>query len=111
MGLFGLIVIGSGLWRFFSAEGGYNGLWFGIVMGGLALISAGLLFVQKTKPGIILGSFSILLVGGWFGYESFVKKGIANSEARQIIVIAATIIAGALMIYFTTRSAAKQNSN
>ncbi len=105
MGLFGLTVLGSGLWRFFSADGGHAGLWFGIVMGGLAFLSASLFFVRRTGPGILFAAISILLVGGWFGYESFIKKGFANSEIRQLIVIGMTVIAATLMIGSITRSA------
>ncbi len=105
MGLFGLTVLGSGLWRFFSADGGHAGLCFGIVMGGLAFLSASLFFVRRTGPGILFAAISILLVGGWFGYESFIKKGFANSEIRQLIVIGMTVIAATLMIGSITRSA------
>ena len=88
--VFGLSVITSGLWRYFSAEGGEAGLWFGLVMGGLALVAAGLFFTRKQLPATILVWLCIAFVGGWFCYESFIKKGFANAETRQLIIIGLT---------------------
>jgi len=98
VGLFGLPVIASGLWRFFSAEGGHAGLWFGIVMGCTASGSAVLFHSSQIRIAIGLAWLAILLVGGWFSYESFVKKGLESAETRQLIIIGITIAAAGWMV-------------
>ena len=95
---FGLIVLASGLWRYFGAEGGTNGLWFGVVMGGVAMASGGLFRIGMATAAGVLAWVSIALVGGWFGYEALIKKGITVAEPRQLIVIAVTILASLAMI-------------
>lgn len=90
--IFAVAVIASGLWRFFSAEGGQAGLWFGLLMGGLGLVAASLFATGKPRAGTILAWICLSLVGGWFCYESFVKKGFANAETRQLIIISITIL-------------------
>jgi len=101
MGFFGTTVIISGLWRFFSAEGGHAGLWFGLVMGGLAWISAGLFHFRRDRFANVIGWTSIAFVQGWFMYESFIKKALGDAEIRQLIVIAiSTMTAAAMAIAF-----------
>ena len=93
LGLFGISVVTSGLWRFFSAEGGHAGLWFGLVMGGLAIFAAFLFLKDKVGPALLAGWLSLVFVGGWFCYESLIKKGIENAEPRQLIIIGITFSA------------------
>ncbi len=85
---FGSVVFASGLWRYFGAEGGSNGLWFGVVMGGLAVASGVLFHVRKKSAANLTAWLAILFVGGWFGYEALIKKGITVAEPRQLMVIA-----------------------
>ena len=103
-GTFGLAVIGSGLWRFFSADGGHAGLWFGIVMGGLALVSAWLSWLGRTRTAAVLIGLCLVFVGGWFTYESFVKKGLAEAEPRQLMIIVLTILTTIALLLQTARS-------
>ena len=90
--IFGVVVIGSGLWRFLTAEGGSTGLWFGVVMGGLGLLSSGLFAARVNLAAHGLAWICLVLVGGWFGYEALIEKGIADAEPRQLIVIVVTLI-------------------
>ncbi len=99
---FGLCVIASGLWRFLSAEGGHAGLWFGLVMGSASLLSSWLFLKDRVVPARVLIWTSLVIVGGWFSYESFIKKGLANAELRQLIIIGVTLVT-ALCILFTSR--------
>lgn len=98
MALFGCSVVASGLWRYFSAAGGNAGLWFGLVMGVLALLAAWFFYSSKPIVGHAFAWIAILFVGGWFCYESFVKKGIENAEPRQLIIIGITFAAAGWMI-------------
>ena len=95
---FGLAVLTSGFWRYFSAEGGHAGLWFGVVMGGLALTGSWLFLQGRITLASTATWTSLAFVGGWFVYESFVKKGLADAETRQLLIIALTTIAIVTMI-------------
>lgn len=97
--IFGLAVVGSGLFRFLSREGGVNGLWFGLVMGGLALAGAHFLARGRSGIGLPLAWCALVFVAGWFGYEALVQKGIAAAEVRQLLILLtalATIVVLAL---------------
>lgn len=109
MGLFAVSVITSGLWRFFSAEGGHAGLWFGLVMGGSALLAAGLFLKSKTVPAMIVGWLSLLFVGGWFCYEALIKKGLEIAETRQLIIIGITFAAAGWLAWSMWRAKSPSN--
>lgn len=108
MALFALVVVASGFYRVLSADGGQTGLWFGITMGGMALCSCWLLVTENQRPGFFVAWLCILVVGGWFAYESFVKKGIANAEPRQLIVIGVALIT-ALALLLRNNPASPEN--
>lgn len=86
---FGGVVILSGFYRYFvEANGGENGLWFGLVMGGIALIAAMLQRTRSFLAGDCLAVVTSLLVGGWFCYENFAK---GKHELRMYLMILAAI--------------------
>lgn len=93
MAIHGLVVVGSGLYRWFSADGGIKGLLFGVAMGGLSLFAASLLQrgVQRAGRGMAIGS--LLLTGGWFSWEVLVRSGFAEADPRHLIVLGATLVA------------------
>lgn len=91
LALYGLIVVGSGMLRYFGQDGGETGLWFGIVMGTLALIAAAFFKFDRKLPGHLIVWPTIAIVGGWFFYEALIKKGFAHSETRQLVVIAVSV--------------------
>lgn len=88
---YGLAVGASGLYRYISQEGGEKGLWFGLVMGSLGCVSGLALASGRTRSGYAGSLVTLLLVGGWFGYEVCVLKGLANAEIRQILILAASL--------------------
>lgn len=96
--LYALAVIASGLWRFATQEGGEKGLWFGLVMGGLGLVGAGLLRAGRTRVGMGFAIVTLAFVGGWFAYESFVDKGLAHAEPRQLIILALSVVVAACLL-------------
>lgn len=95
--LFGLAVIASGCWRYFGQEGGDKGLWFGVVMGTLALLAA-LSMGRRPAMATLLAWISVLFVGGWFGYEALIKKGWADAEPRQLIVLGCSIVTAGVLL-------------
>ena len=98
IGCFGLAVIASGFWRFLSAKGGHTGLWFGIVMGSVAF-GAGILFVrQQNVVANIVAWLCLALVGGWFFYEALIKKGWAQAEVRQLIIIGVALLTAVVFV-------------
>lgn len=85
--VYGVSVIASGLYRFLSEEGGDKGLWFGIVMGSLALIAAVLMAVKESWWfGFGLALLSVLFVGGWFINEAWITKGFKVGPRMHIII-------------------------
>ena len=82
----------SGVWRVMSAEGGSTGLGFGLVMGGVAWLSAALYWFRQSVAAKVVALFCLVVVGGWFTYESFFRKGFANAELRQLLVIFVSLV-------------------
>ena len=90
--LYGAVVVASGILRVVLADGGSTGLWFGLVMGGVAWLGGILYWFDRRGLAKGLAIFCVVLVGGWFGYESFLRKGYADSEIRQLVVIVFSIV-------------------
>jgi hypothetical protein len=86
MVLYASALAASGCWRYVAQPDGGKGLWFGLVMGALALGAAWLL-ATKRQGGLPLAYAVVALAGGWFVYESFVRKGLASAEPRQLLMI------------------------
>lgn len=86
---FGIAVIVSGLYRFFMEPDGATGLWFGLVMGGVALVAAQLQRTRFSTVGIGMGFAVALLVGGWFCFEVFGKG--EHAIRRYLIILAALV--------------------
>ena len=95
---YGVIVIASGLLRFFGADGGSTGLWFGFVMGTIALIAAWGFNSSKPLLAVAFAWIAVAVVGGWFFYEALIKKGLAQAEPRQLFVIAASIAVAVVLL-------------
>lgn len=91
MFVYSLGVLASGLFRYFSREGGEKGLWFGVVMGAIGLLSAKLLASGRRTPGLVVSALTLVFVGGWFFYEVLILKGLNQAESRQILVLGASI--------------------
>ena len=98
LAVYSVSVIASGLVRFLFAEGGSTGLIFGLVMGAIGLVGSGLIVFKWPVAGSLVCGAVILLVGGWFCYESFIKKGIEQAELRQLIIIGLSGLASAWVL-------------
>lgn len=99
--LYGGVVIASGVWRVLFAEGGATGLWFGLVMGGFAWLSAALYGFGKSVAAKGAALFCLLVVGGWFTYESFFRKGFSNAEFRQLLVIVVSLLVAVVLSWLS----------
>ena len=95
--IYGLLVIGSGVWRYLERPDGEKGLWFGVVMGAIALVASFCFRINRTAAGWATIWLSILFVGGWFIYEALIKKGFSVAEPRMLAIIGLTVVTA---IYF-----------
>jgi len=102
--LYGAVVMASGIWRVVSAEGGSTGLWFGLVMGSIAWLSGVLYWNDKRQLANAMALCCIAVVGGWFGYESLLKKGYAHAEIRQLVVIVLSVVTVVVLCWLATKS-------
>ena len=107
--VYGLAVIASGMVRYFGQEGGATGLWFGLIMGLLAITAAIFFHFSKKILGHCLIWSSLLVVGGWFVYEALIKKGLAEAEPRQLMIIGISIVVAIVMTKSNAKSNAKSN--
>lgn len=92
IGVFGLAVIAGGLIRyFFSVDPSTNGLYFGLVMGGTALLGAALAWVNQLLAARLVTAFAAAVVVLWFGYDMFKDLSsnfkITEAEIRKTIVL------------------------
>src|SRR5262245_21694261 len=96
LGVFGLANIVSGLWRFLSTDGGHNGLYFGLVTGGIALVGAILAWFGQMLAGRIVGTLAATGVLLWFCYDLYkdlaANPTIGQQEIRKLIVIAIGVV-------------------
>jgi hypothetical protein len=99
---YGLAVIASGLYRVLAEEGGEKGLWFGLVMGTLALGAACLLWVNRPLIGYILAWIVVAFVGGWFIYETSVQNGFGHGDFRMYLIIALSLLEAVVLCLPTT---------
>lgn len=86
---FAVAIILSGLYRYLMEPGGVKGLWFGAVMGVLALLAARLQRAQQPLAGHLLAFLVAVFVGGWFVFENFVQ---AKHEPRMYLMIVLSVI-------------------
>lgn len=96
--VFAVVVLASGIYRYASAPGGVEAIWFGVVMGAIAGGSSLAFFLGWRALGIGLGAFAVLTVGGWFVYEALIQKGLAVAERRQLALIVVSIVVGGVLV-------------
>jgi len=109
--LFGTAVITSGLLSLLGREGGTAGLKFGLVMGGLALVAALLLWMNLRLPGTAVAWLAVAFVGGWFIYDAFIKRGFGQGDLRKYVMVALSLAAAIVLCWPTKRSAATTREN
>jgi uncharacterized membrane protein (UPF0136 family) len=94
--IFGLTAIGVGLWRHFEA-GSPAALWFGIVMGSIAITGALLLKLKTKIPGYILIWLALCFVVGFFIHRT-VSKGADEFTIRVAIILAMSAVELVVML-------------
>ncbi|MDY0165599.1 MAG: hypothetical protein RBS80_03600 [Thermoguttaceae bacterium] len=95
--IYGLAVLGSGLLSLLAAEPGKAGLWFGVVMGGLALVASLLLYVRLRYLGMGVAWVAVGFVGGWFIYDVFFQRGLGQGDVRKYAVLVLTLLVAAVL--------------
>lgn len=106
--IYGIIVIASGGYRYYSQPDGHKALYFGMVMGALAMAAGLLLCAGKTVVAHMVGFLSVTFVAGWFLFESLVKDG-GSREPRLLIVAAISLFQAAFAV-MTLRNGARSNA-
>ena len=86
-GVFGLAVIASGVIRMLTDVKGQNGLYFGLVMGGIALAAAALAAMRQILAARIVASFAIAVVVLWFGNDLSKNFSFGEAGIRKMILI------------------------
>ena len=101
---YGLFLISSGVYRF-SVAGSKNALWFGIVMGALALIAGILTLKKPNKIAYYIQLVVIVFVGGFF-----IKKITGDLEGDSFLRVISLIIGSVLMAIITIMGIRKKES-
>lgn len=102
IGAFGLAVIASGVIRMLTDARGHNGLYFGLVMGSIALVAAVLAVKRQFLLARIVAGFAIAVVVLWFAFDMYKDLSrqfkIGEPEIRKTVLI---ILGVALTIIMT----------
>ena len=96
--VYGLMVIGAGLWRHLQTGNSPQAVWFGVVMGGAAIIGVGLLSLSTRIPGYLLICSSLCFVVGWFLRRAFSGHPDGTS-VRVILILAACVIEVCVLLW------------
>jgi len=83
--LYGLSAMAVGIWRHLQTGNSPQAAWFGIAMGLLAIIGAGLLLLRNRVPGYLVISLSLCFVGGWFLRRML--SGHPDGTSLRVIII------------------------
>jgi len=88
---YGLTAIAVGLWRHLQTGDSPQAVWFGVVMGAIAMAGAMLLQRQNRIPAYLLILVSLGFVGGWF-LNRMISGHSDGKSIRVIIILAACAI-------------------
>lgn len=88
--VYGIWLIGSGVYRYMDAPDGKNALGFGIFTGGLALIGALLFKLEKPLAAKVVTTIAILFVLGFF--VTMIVKGTYPLNVRIGSTIALSVL-------------------
>lgn len=112
IGLFGLAVIASGVIRMLTDARGHNGLYFGLVMGGIALIGAVLAGVNRLLLARIIAGFAVSVVLLWFSFDMYKDLSrnfkIGEPEIRKSVLIVLGVALAVIMAW-PVRGAVESN--
>lgn len=107
--IYGAAVLGSGLLSLLDSEPGKAGLWFGVVMGGLALVASLLMCARLQRLGMGVAWVTVAFVGGWFIYDIFFRRGVVQDDPRKHAVVVLTLIM-AMVLGTSTRKNAEMSA-
>ena len=108
--IYGCVVIGIGLWRHLQTGSSPKALWFGLVMGVIAISGGILLMLKKHIPAYIATFIAFGFVGGYFGYRILTHPSDGVTSIRVWIVFAATIVAAILLVIPSSKNNAGQSA-
>lgn len=112
VGLFGLAVIASGVIRMLTDANGQNGLYFGLVMGSIALAGAVLAGVNQLLLARIVAGFAVAVVLLWFSFDMYKDLSrnfkIGEPEIRKSVLIVLGLTLAVIMA-LPARGAGKPN--
>jgi peptidoglycan/LPS O-acetylase OafA/YrhL len=101
IGVFGMAVIASGVIRMMTDANGQNGLYFGLVMGGIALVGAVLAAINQVRLARVVAGFAVAVVLLWFVYDMYKDLSrsfkIGEPEIRKSVLIVLGIVLTVLM--------------
>jgi peptidoglycan/LPS O-acetylase OafA/YrhL len=91
IGVFGLAVSASGVIRMLTDANGQNGLYFGLVMGSIALAGAVLAGVNRPLLARLVAGFAVAVVLLWFSFDMYKDLSrnfkIGEPEIRKSVLI------------------------
>ncbi len=108
--VFGLVTAAVGVWRHVETGSNPQALWFGVVMGAVALIGGLLLLRGWRWTGLLVAAVALAFVGGWFLRRVFTghEEGLSH---RVITILAACAVEALALLYaFTRRKPAAGNA-
>jgi len=94
---YGVLVAASGVYRFFQTGHSYKALWFGLIMGAVAVLGGLLLRLKNRIPGTLVAFVAVGFVGGYFLYRMFTHETDGTSVRVCLVVLASFIEAAVLL--------------
>ncbi|MCK5850351.1 MAG: hypothetical protein KAH23_05500 [Kiritimatiellae bacterium] len=88
---YGLTTIAAGIWRHLQTGDSQQAVWFGVVMGTIAIAGAILLQRQNKIPAYLLILISLGFVSGWF-LNRMISGHSDGKSIRVIIILTACAI-------------------
>lgn len=108
--VYGLVTAAVGVWRHVEAGGNPQALWFGVVMGAVAL-AGGLLLLRGWRwTGLLVSAVALAFVAGWFVRRVFIghEEGLSP---RIVTILAACAVEALVLLYvFTRKKPAAENA-
>ena len=95
---YAIIVFAGGVWRQLETAESPQAVWFGGVLGLIAILGAALLSLNNKLPGMIMVGLSLLMVGGWF-WRRFFTHATDGHSPRVMMILAAWALTLAILIW------------
>jgi len=108
--LYALVTAAVGVWRHVETGSNPQALWFGVVMGAVALIGGLLLLRGWRLTGAVTAAASLAFVGGWFVRRVFIGHEEGLSPRIVAILAACAVEAVVLLHVFIRRKAPAENA-